>query len=175
MRLCRPPPRRVTAAPEVSRAESQESTARQGDHDSCVLWLWALDSPLLTPCPCQESNLVYDLRKVACFQYTSRTNNTHPRSRTLPCGFEDRRASATLVVQSCQWSVVRGPLSRRFSTTDNGLRTGQHKREDSNPMRQFWRLLALPGARSCGSRETRVERQEPKTETDVCLPLALDS
>ncbi len=24
----------------------------------------------------------------------------------------------------------------------------QHEREDSNPMRQFWRLTALPGARS---------------------------
>ena len=26
---------------------------------------------------------------------------------------------------------------------------GKHEREDSNPVRQFWRLLALPGAHSC--------------------------
>ena len=26
---------------------------------------------------------------------------------------------------------------------------GKHEREESNPVRQFWRLAALPGAHSC--------------------------
>ena len=46
-------------------------------------------------CPRQESNLVYDLRKVACDPAHSEdvlSVSTPPRSRTPSCGFEDRRA-----------------------------------------------------------------------------------
>ncbi len=43
MRVCRPPPHRVTSASSIE-------------------------------CPCQESNLVYDLRRVACVHHTPRTS-----------------------------------------------------------------------------------------------------
>ena len=93
MRLCRPPPRRVTSASS-------------------------------NQCPCQESNLVYDLRGVACVHHTPRTEIcTRPRNRTPTCGFEDRRASGTLVerflsVVRCPWSVAKN-----VSTTDHSPRT----------------------------------------------------
>ena len=53
------------------------------------------------PCPRQESNLVLDLRRVVCdVRHTPRTMKQRchppPGNRTRPCGFEDRRASATL-------------------------------------------------------------------------------
>jgi hypothetical protein len=48
-------------------------------------------------CLRQESNLVRDLRRVACLLHTPETESTQPRNRTSTCGFEHRRASATLV------------------------------------------------------------------------------
>ena len=55
------------------------------------------------PCPRQESNLVFDLRKVVCASVTPRGQSIEtgplpsppPGNRTRPCGFEGRRASAT--------------------------------------------------------------------------------
>lgn len=83
MRLCRPPPRRVTSASS-------------------------------NQCPCQESNLVYDLRRVACVHHTPRTEikrhyrglpssslsvggnpYSPPRNRTSPDCFEGSHASST--------------------------------------------------------------------------------
>ena len=51
-----------------------------------AMWLQRRDDE----CPCQESNLVYDLRRVACFRYTSRTiciacdASTRTRTRNVP-------------------------------------------------------------------------------------------
>lgn len=142
MRLCRPPPRRVTSASSIQ-------------------------------CPCQESNLVYDLRRVACVHHTPRTNNTPPRNRTSPDCFEGSHASSTPAghepvsrpgiepgpgpSESPMRSATPSGQSRRLVSHqhDPVYRTGaflhqprrhQHEREDSNPIRQFWRLLALPGA-----------------------------
>ena len=33
----------------------------------------------------------------------------------------------------------------------------KHEREESNPVRQFWRLAALPGAHSCEKHSRRLE------------------
>lgn len=52
MRVCRPPPHRVTSASSIE-------------------------------CPCQESNLVYDFRKVECLRYTSRTSIQSPLRREV--------------------------------------------------------------------------------------------
>jgi hypothetical protein len=45
-------------------------------------------------CPRQESNLVFDLRRVACIRHTPRTiiTSTPPRNRTSSCSFERCRA-----------------------------------------------------------------------------------
>ena len=37
-------------------------------------------------------------------------------------------------------------------------RRRKHEREESNPVRQFWRLAALPGARSCNGRRPKDRR-----------------
>ncbi len=83
-------------------------------------------------CPCQESNLVYDLRRVACFRYTSRTISTHPRNRTLPDGFEDRCASTTLVGRNSSvresnpvWQLRRLPCHPTHSPTMTCFRLHQ--------------------------------------------------
>src|SRR5688500_8180362 len=39
-----------------------------------------------------------------------------------------------------------GLQNRRLSISSH---VGEHEREDLNPVRQFWRLAALPGAHSC--------------------------
>ncbi len=68
MRLCRPPPRRVTSASS-------------------------------NQCPCQESNLVYDLRRVACCplhlkdnQYPTEESNLARLLRRQSCVLHTRRA-----------------------------------------------------------------------------------
>ncbi len=43
-------------------------------------------------------------------------------------------------------SIIRFTRPEPFSVEP---RRHQHEREESNPVRQFWRLAALPGARSC--------------------------
>ena len=43
-----------------------------------------------------------------------------------------------------------GLQDRRLSQSSHvGKHTQKHEREESNPVRQFWRLAALPGAHSC--------------------------
>ena len=44
---------------------------------------------------------------------------------------------------------LQGGRLSQSSHVGNQRPQPQHEREDSNPMRQFWRLTALPGARSC--------------------------
>ena len=53
---------------------------------------------LVEKCSRQESNLVLDLRRVACESTILREQieSTPPRNRTSSCGSEDRRASTTL-------------------------------------------------------------------------------
>ncbi len=44
---------------------------------------------------------------------------------------------------------LQGGRLSQSSHVGNQQPQPQHEREDSNPMRQFWRLTALPGAHSC--------------------------
>jgi hypothetical protein len=48
------------------------------------------------------------------------------------------------------------PLTRRVPFSVEPRRP-RHEREESNPVRQFWRLPALPGAHSCDQRVSRGE------------------
>ena len=58
----------------------------------------------INKCPCQESDLGLDLRRVACkIHHTPRTkprSSTSPRNRTSSCSSENCRASSTLARQS---------------------------------------------------------------------------
>ncbi len=153
MRLCRPPPRRVTSA-----SSSQ--------------------------CPCQESNLVYDLRRVACIHHTPRTmrkiphRGIEPRPTALKAvmrpphsqgmqsisrpGIEPGPGPSESPMQSATPSGQSGPTTG-FAPACFRLQGGrlsqsshvgsQHEREDSNPIQRLWRPPALPGARSCKAAE----------------------
>ena len=138
----------------------------------CAVWLQRHFK-----CPRQESNLVLDLRRVACESTTLRGHlyNCHPSSalsrnrtraptdrlvvqlRRLPC------LSATLTDHSLRaddWirtSIKRcviGTLTRPppFSVEPRRHLPSKHEREESNPVRQLWRLAALPGAHSSSRR-----------------------
>ena len=83
--------------------------------------------------------------------------NPPPGNRTRPCGFEYRRASDTLAGTVPDSALAR---NRTWSTTFGGSRAiPAHSKgderwieqgcKDLNPVREFWRLAALPGAHPC--------------------------
>lgn len=74
-------------------------------------------------CPRQESNLVYDLRRVACSPSHSKDVHisTPPRNRTPSCGSEDRRASITLAEH--QHSVSRPGLEPGPGPSEGPMRS----------------------------------------------------
>lgn len=85
-------------------------------------------------CPRQESNLAYDLRRVACIRHTPRTNSTPPRNRTSPDCFEGSHASSTPAGHSFQrqrFNEIRTPLidavgSLHYLRTSRRLDLHQH-------------------------------------------------
>ena len=86
-----------------------------------------------TACPRQESNLVLDLRRVACHpphpeDEISLVPNPPPGSRTRPCGFEGRRASATLAGSVDRAHPLAG--SRTPSATFGGSHAVRHTPRD---------------------------------------------
>ena len=78
----------------------------------CPVPHYHLGSPLVEY-PRQESNLVCDLRKVACARHTPRTGSTPTRSRTWATTFGKSRASVT---PSGQSSEAPGGNRTRVST-----------------------------------------------------------
>jgi hypothetical protein len=158
-RFCRPPPGRQAPAP-------------------CVL----RHSPG-GPCPRQESNLVFDLRKVVCASVTPRGQRSEQDRREAPHpGIEPGLAASKAAVrpphprgnsrvpspgvepglrpsESRVPSVTRRGRSRSRRPDSNrhepaykagaspfGHVGGKQGRKDLNPVREFWRLAALPGA-----------------------------
>ena len=107
--------------------------------------------------PRQESNLDLNLRRVACPSSTPRgckSRSSPPRSRTSSFSVEDCRAIWHTRRLRCLVSrpglepgpgPSEGPMQIRYTI---GKR---HEREESNPVEQFWRLPALPGAHSCNA------------------------
>ncbi len=84
--------------------------------------------------PDLESNQDQDLRRVSCGPLHHRDVSQEPTTGFAPAstGLQDRRLSQSSHVGN------------------------KHECEESNPVRQFWRLPALPGAHSCkGSRPLR--------------------
>ena len=77
------------------------------------------------------------------FQYPDLESNQDLNFRTVPCGplhYRDMEPTAGFAPASA------GLQDRRLSMSSH---VGKHEREDLNPVRQFWRLAALPGAHSC--------------------------
>jgi hypothetical protein len=158
-------------------------------------------------CPRQDSNLVLDLRRVACdpphsedvahlsCEYPAEDSNLVWQLRTLPCVHHTRRASFARMsrpgfepgpgpsegpmrsvtpsrpislahhllvinqgrrldshqhhpVYPCH-SVYKTGGAFLFRTTSAVNDPCEHEREESNPVKRFWRPPALPGAHSC--------------------------
>ena len=81
--------------------------------------------------------------------------------------------SGTLAGQYPDLDLNQGLNLRRVqckSATPSGQR---HEREESNPVEQFWRLSALPGAHSCKSNgyPKGVEPLPPGSQPGVQRPL----
>ena len=76
-------------------------------------------------CPCQESNLVFDLRRVAC-------RPSHAKGVIEA----DGRTRTGMIL------LTRQAPGRSATSATAG-------RKDLNPVREFWRLAALPGAHPC--------------------------
>lgn len=116
----------------------------------------------LPKCPRQESNLVYDLRKVACVRHTPRTTQVGTRKWESGTCFASAFRVRTSALQRAGGGI-RTHIDRitgaapffvephrqfvRAGSVSDGLR--QQGRKDSNPVRLFWRQFALPGARPC--------------------------
>ena len=92
-------------------------------------------------------------------RYPAEESNPVRQNRSLACVHHTRRA-AELRVESPK---LRVRSTRRSLNTS--LSTVEHERKESNPVRQFWRLTALPGARSCI--ELRVECSELRADVLV--------
>ena len=120
------------------RPSSPKETARPGEAGKAC---HPNPSSRLIECPRQELNLVYDLRRVASRHHTPRTSACWSARRGASA---NQQAKEPTTGFAPAWSALR---VRRLSVSSHvGIK---QERKDSNPVRQFWRLLALPGARSC--------------------------
>lgn len=116
-------------------------------------------------CPRQESNLDLDLRRVVCLPHTPRTSRighepaspareSDPalRLRRPPCNRHTHGESSVLA-RNRTWSATFGgsravPHTPRTLSWES-LRWFEQGCKDSNPVGEFWRLVALPGAHPC--------------------------
>ena len=109
--------------------------ARRGVEPRLAVSKTAVRSGTLAGCvnqyPDLDLNQGLDLRRVQC---NSATPSGHAEPTT---GFAPASAANHI-----QYGQNRSLLSRATSAN-------QHEREESNPVEQFWRLPALPGAHSC--------------------------
>ncbi len=108
-------------------------------------------------CLAEESNLVLQFRTLPC---SSGTPARRIASQVSRPGFEPGPGPSegpmqiryTIGIQITQEPTTGfAPAStclqdRRLSVSSH---VGKHEREESNPVRQLWRLTALPGAHSC--------------------------
>src|SRR5688572_14914588 len=100
--------RRTASAPAVG--DGQETPVGVEPTRSCFAGsrhtVWhqrqvgsALEAERNQKCPCQESNLVYELRRLACLHHTPRTNGRHLAPRDA-----SSRGSETTTQQECKES-----------------------------------------------------------------------
>ena len=121
------------------------------------------------PCPRQELNLVFDLRKVVCASVTLRGQRSEPnresparelnpvsRLRKPPCVRHTRGERVRVPLPGVEPglrpsegrvpSVTRQGQGRSTLPSDKSATSAQTGCKDLNPVREFWRLAALPGA-----------------------------
>ncbi len=108
-------------------------------------------------CPRQELNLVLDLRRVVCESVTLRGRDGKRIPRP---GIEPGLAASKTAVRPIHSRGAVGPVPSpgvepgprpsegrvRFRHTPRATNEGQQGCKDSNPVGEFWRLAALPGA-----------------------------
>jgi hypothetical protein len=110
-----------------------------------------------TKCPRQELNLVHDLRRVVCESVTLRGPAVHriPRpgiepglaaSKTAVRPSHSRGAVGTVPSPGVEPGPRPSEGRMRFRHTPRATNRCQQGCKDSNPVREFWRLAALPGA-----------------------------
>ena len=176
MRFCRPPPHRVTSASMLFIATCRKKGCDKTSASARICLQSIHPRPVLSRIlkrPCQESNLVYDLRRVACFRYTSRTNDSrarprcstaiiirkHPAEESNPvrplrrrsCSLHTRRATCSPSGPATGFAPASFRLQGGRFTQSATPAVFEHEREDSNPIQRLWRPRALPGARSCSA------------------------
>ncbi len=113
-------------------------------------------------CPRQELNLVLDLRRVVCESGTPRGRRDFsiPRpgiepglaaSKTAVRPTHSRGSALPMPLPGIEPGLQpsEGRVRIRHTPRATCLKQG---RKDLNPVREFWRLAALPGARPCQSR-----------------------
>lgn len=100
-----------------------------------------------TKCPRQESNLVHDLRRVVCASVTLQGRSVSVGSESLDLslgrGHEIFRALVACALLEDPRSLPAGSETHRSGVLCKPVQQG---RKDLNPVREFWRLAALPGA-----------------------------
>lgn len=84
------------------------------------------------------------------------------------------------IVDGLSMAAMRPPLhTRRTFFPRISMAAGQHEREDSNPIQQFWRLPALPGAslvyRSRKTGTKRIARTTPLFVTRLATRVKIHS
>ena len=110
--------------------------------------------------PAEESNPVLQFRGLPCSSGTLarrfQSISSPSRNRTWSCSFGGSRAnpahSRTIHARADDWirtSIEPVYKTAAFLSRATSAITSKHEREESNPVRQFWRLAALPGAHSC--------------------------
>ena len=103
--------------------------------------------------PVQESNLVSRFRKPLCAPKHLRATSipTWIRTRARTFGGSDA-IHYTIGIQSLKSrrldSHQHEPVYKTGAFLSRAT-SAKHEREESNPVRQLWRLAALPGAHSC--------------------------
>src|SRR5262249_33458539 len=122
----------------------------------------------LFQCLAEELNLVLQFRTLPCssgtparrfaFQYPDLDSNQGPDLRRVRCNPLHHRDSLFQEPTTGFAPASTCLQDRRLSQSSH---VGKHEREESNPVRQLWRLTALPGAHSykahgavCASRTT---------------------
>lgn len=112
--------------------------------------------PPIDRCPRQGSNLALDLRTVACVPTHPEDIGNVPRpgigpgpaaSNTAVRPTHSRGIPSPGIEPGLRPSEGRVRNPSHSEGRETGRDSGQQGREDLNPVREFWRLAALPGAR----------------------------
>ena len=143
-----------------------------------------VQSATLTGCKyrVRESNPVPQFRRLRCYPahpHGMFSISTWNRTRTWTLG----ESCAIRPLSNKYWPSRYGADDwtctsiNRFtkSVPSYSATSAKHERKESNPVRQFWRLTALPGAHSCKGYPTGVEPVLPASQAGVRTMYATDA